>query len=335
MIIPLRYIIKRVIRYLLTLIVASTVVFIIPRLVPGDPIQSMVMRLMQQGQVIQGADKLVEEYRRMFGLDGPLHVQYIHYLENLLRGNLGLSIMAFPTTVQELIWARLPWTIGLLTNCVIISWVLGNILGAILGWRASSKTSVIAAGLCLFFSQIPYYILAIILSLIFVYYIPLFPSEGGYSMGVTPGLNLTFIIDVLWHSTLPALSIILVSLGGWALGMRSLIVSVQGEDFILFAEAKGIKRNVILMKYAFRNALLPQVTGLAMSLGFVVSGSMLTEYIFSYPGIGSLFITAAGALDYNVLQGVLIIIIFCVLTANLIIDLLYPLVDPRIHYERK
>jgi len=334
LIIPLRYLIRRIVRYVLTLMIASTVVFIIPRLVPGDPIQSMVLRLMQQGQIIQGADKLVEEYRRMFGLDGPLYIQYIRYLENLFKGNMGLSIMAFPATVQELIWERLPWTIGLLINCVIISWVLGNILGAIIGWRASSRVNMALAGLCLFFSQIPYYILAMILSLIFIYYIPLFPSGGGYSLGITPGLNLAFIADVLWHSTLPALSIILVSLGGWALGMRAMIISVQGEDFMLFAEAKGLKKNVILMKYAFRNALLPQVTGLALSLGTIVSGSMLTEYIFAYPGIGSLFVTAAGALDYNVLQGVLIILIFGVLTANLIMDLLYPLIDPRIRYER-
>ena len=184
-------------------------------------------------------------------------------------------------------------------------------------------------------SRIPYYVLAVMLILLFAYYIPIFPPSGAMPMGAVPRLEASFFLDLLRHATLPALSIILASLGGWVIGMRSLMINIQGEDYILFAEAKGLKRSTIMMRYAARNALLPQVTKLALSLGYIVSGALLTEAIFAYPGLGNLYITALGLNDYNLIQGMTLLIIFTVLTANLVIDLLYPLLDPRIRYEEK
>jgi len=293
------------------------------------------MRLSLQGQQIPGGEEIVKAYKQMFGLEGDLFTQYIRYLSQVLRGSLGVSIAFFPTPVEALIARALPWTIGLLTTAVIISWALGNIFGALVGWSRNSKINIAIASVCLVLSRIPYYVLALILVLVFAYYIPLFPVSGAMRMGATPRLTLDFILDVMKHAFLPALSIILSSLGGWLIGMRSLIINLQGEDFLMFAEAKGLKKNAILMKYAFRNALLPQVTGLALSLGYTVSGSLLVEAIFGYPGVGSLYVTAIGLNDYNLIQGMTLIIIFSVLTANLLIDLLYPLIDPRIRYEKR
>ena len=293
------------------------------------------MRLSLQGQQIPGGDEIVEAYKKMFGLEGDLFTQYVSYLSQVLRGSLGISIAFFPTPVEALIARALPWTIGLLTTTIILSWILGNLFGALIGWSRSSKINMAIASICLVLSRIPYYLLALVLILVFAYYIPLFPVSGAMRMGAVPKLSLDFILDVIRHAFLPSLSIILSSLGGWLISMRSLIINLQGEDFLLFAEAKGLKRNTILMKYAFRNALLPQVTGLALSLGYTVSGSLLVEAIFAYPGVGNLYVTALGLNDYNLIQGMTLIIIFSVLTANLLIDLLYPLIDPRIRYEKR
>lgn len=333
--VPLRYIAKRIVTYFVTLIAAFTVVFLIAHLAPGDPIGAILMQMSLRGQQIPDADKLVAAYREMFGLEGNLLQQYIAYISQVFRGNLGLSIAFFPTPVSALILRALPWTIGLLTVTVIVSWALGNLIGALIGWFSDSKINAIIAGISLVLSRIPYYVLAVMLILLFAYYFPIFPPSGAMPMGAVPRLEASFFLDLLRHATLPALSIILASLGGWVIGMRSLMINIQGEDYILFAEAKGLKRNAIMMRYAARNALLPQVTGLALSLGYIVSGALLTEAIFAYPGLGNLYITALGLNDYNLIQGMTLLIIFTVLTANLVIDLLYPLLDPRIRYEEK
>jgi len=329
---PVRYVMKRIATYLITLVAAFTVVFLISHLAPGDPIGAILTQMSLRGQQIPDGEKLVEAYRKMFGLEGNLFQQYVAYLSQVLRGNFGLSLAFFPTPVTQLITRALPWTIGLLTVTVIVSWILGNLIGALIGWFSESKINAIIAAISLVLSRIPYYVLAIVLILVFAVYIPILPSSGAMSMGAIPEFSLSFILNLLRHAALPALSIILASLGGWVIGMRSLMINIQGEDYILFAEAKGLKRSTIMMRYAARNALLPQVTGLALSLGYIVSGALLTEAVFAYPGLGNLYITALGLNDYNLIQGMTLLIIFTVLTANLIIDLLYPLLDPRIRY---
>ena len=330
----IKYFIKRIIVYLILVFSAITINFIIPRLIPGNPFAYLLRQMRMQGAHIQNYQEIIESYKRRFGLDKDLFTQYIMYLQNLMRGDLGPSLMAFPMTVQQLIMNALPWTIGLLSVSTIVGWLLGVLLGTFISMKRETKINSIIVCAFLGLSQIPYYLLALLLIFALVYVIPLFPASGGYSPYVKPGFNISFIGDVIYHSILPALSLILISLGGWMIEMRGVVTNVLGEDYILFAEAKGLKKNIITLKYVFRNALLPEVTGLAMSLGYVMSGALLLEMIFAYPGVGRLYMNALNRLDYNVMQGVFLIVTLAVLTATLIIDLIYPLIDPRIGYEK-
>jgi peptide/nickel transport system permease protein len=276
---------------------------------------------------------LVDEYNRRFGLDKPLVEQYFAYLRQVSQGDLGYSIASFPTTVGDLIKQALPWTLGLLLLTTCISWILGSVIGGVVGWfqgRSRSLQALVPIALVLY--TIPYYILAIILLFLLAFLWPIFPITGAYSPGSHVELTPQFASDVLHHATLPALSIVLVSLGWWFLSMRSLIVTVKGEDYITWAEAKGLPTRRIFWAYAFRNALLPQVTGLALSLGQIVGGALVTETIFGYPGVGYLIFSSIKTLDYPVIQGSILLIVVSVATVNLIIDLLYPLVDPRIRF---
>jgi len=285
---------------------------------------------------IAGSKELIEEYKRMFGLDRDLFTQFISYVRELLRGNLGYSIAAFPITVNELIMRALPWTIGLLTMTAIISWAIGTVLGAIAGWRSgkmkSSKLSDAINMMIICLYAIPYWLMAIMLIYLLAYVWPIFPASGGYTPGISFSFNLEFIKDVLWHATLPALSVVSTSLGWWFLSMKSMISGLQREDFIILAEAKGLSKTTILWKYAFRNALIPQVTGLAFTIGNSIGGQILMETIFAYPGLGWLLGFGVYNLDYPIIQGVVLLIIFSTLTATLILDFIYAIVDPRVRY---
>lgn len=326
----LKYLAERFVIFVATIVISITIVFFIPRLVPGDPLGAVFLKLAKVGAGA-GATELVEEYNRLFSLDKSLGEQYLSYLRELARGNLGYSIGSFPSQVTDLMRPALPWTIGLLTVTTLVSWVLGSLIGAVAGWRGSKSRPFQALALiALVLYTTPYYILAIILLFLFALHWKIFPLSGAYSVGTRPELSLDFAVDLLRHATLPALSIVLVSLGSWFLGMRSLITSLKGEDYILQAEAKGLTDRLILWHYAFRNALLPQTTGLAISLGHIVGGALVTEVIFAYPGIGWLIFNATKSLDFPVIQGSVLFIIFAVATTNLVIDLTYPLIDPRI-----
>lgn len=326
------YLAQRLALLVVTVFISVTVVFFVPRLTPGNPLGAVYLQLSSVGASL-GGGALLRAYMERFGLDKPLWQQYLDFLGQLARGNLGYSISSFPSTVSDLLRAALPWTIGLLAVTTVLSWVTGSVLGAIVGWREGNspivRTIVFAALLAY---TTPYYILAIILLFLFAFYWPLFPLSGAYAVGVHPALTLSFVLDVLRHAALPALSIVLVSLGWWFLSMRSLISSLKGEDFILWAEAKGLRRRRILWSYAFRNALLPQATGLALSLGHVVGGALITEAIFGYPGVGWLIYNSIKGQDYPVIQGGVLIITISVALANFIIDIAYPLIDPRIRF---
>lgn len=318
--------------YFLTVIIAISANFFIPRMIPGDPISALIDQMAQHGEVVSGGAEIVAAYKEQFGLDGTWMEQYFRYLWSLLRGDLGPSIMAFPTTVQELLVTALPWTMGLLLVATVISWVLGNLLGAIVGWRRESKINSAIVVVSLGLNQIPYYFVALLLVFFFSYNLSVFPSSGGFSLigGRPEGWKLVW--DIIYHATLPALSIVIASIGLWVITMRSMILTTLGEDYILLAEAKGLKRSMILTKYALRNALLPQAAAFGIALGFVMNGSILTETIFNYPGLGALLLSAIGNLDYNLLQGILLLTILSVLTANLILEVLYPIIDPRISH---
>jgi peptide/nickel transport system permease protein len=328
----LRYLGERLVIFLATVIISITIVFVIPRLVPGDPLGALSVKLAQVGANL-GSRELIDEYMRRFGLDKSIPEQYVAYLRQLSQGDLGYSISAFPTRVQDMLAAALPWTIGLLAVTTVMSWLLGSLIGALVGWsggRSRPLQALVPFALVLYTT--PYYILAIILVFLLAYLWPIFPLSGAYTVGVRPELSLGFVLDVVHHGLLPALSIILVSLGWWFLSMRSLIVGLKGEDYILWAEAKGLPTKRIFWAYAFRNALLPQVTGLALSLGNIVAGALITETIFGYPGVGYLVYTAIKGLDFPVIQGCILLVILSVATANFLLDLAYPLIDPRIRY---
>lgn len=329
----IKFIANRFIVLVLTVFISITVVFFVPRLVPGNPLGAVFLNLAQVGGSA-GASELVAEYERMFGLDQSLWTQYVRFLRELLHGNFGYSISSFPSEVWTLLLNALPWTIGLLSVTTVIAWALGSILGAIAGWRGQrSWLSRLLVPTALVLYTMPYYILAIILIFLLTFQFPIFPSHGAFSLGMRPGLSLPFILDVGQHAFLPALSIILVSLGWWFLSMRSLITGQKGEDYVVNAEAMGIKDRRIMWGYAFRNALLPQATGLAIAFGHVVGGALVTEVIFAYPGIGWLIFNSIKGLDYPVIQGGVLLIIVSVAIANFAIDCLYPLIDPRIRYQ--
>lgn len=330
----LKYLSGRFLIFVLTIFISVTIVFLVPRLVPGDPLFAVLSKLAEMGGS-RGDPALVEEYRKLFGLDQPILTQYLSYLRELARGNLGYSIANFPATVAELLMRALPWTIGLLTIATLISWVVGTFIGAVAGWGGEkSKISKVLVPLALGLYTIPYYILAIILVFLFAYVWRVFPISGGYTPGFPIKFSLPFVLDVIEHSMLPALSILLISLGWWFLSMRSMIVLLQGEDYILLAQAKGLSGRRILWRYAFRNALLPQMTGLAIALGHIVSGAIITEKIFAYPGLGWLLYTSITELDFPTIQGGVLLVIISVAAANFIIDLICPLIDPRIKYKR-
>jgi peptide/nickel transport system permease protein len=328
----LRYIGERLVIFVATVYISITIVFFVPRLVPGDPLGAILGKLAQVGASL-GSRALVDEYMHRFGLDKSLPEQYFAYLSALAHGDLGYSIASFPTRVQDLLVQALPWTIGLLAVTTLMSWLLGSLIGAMAGWSGGrSPTLKALVPLALVLYTTPYYILAIMLIFLLAYLWPIFPLSGAYSPGLRPELTPRFVLDVVQHAALPALSIILVSLGWWFLSMRSLIVSLKGEDYIMWAEAKGLPSSRIFWAYAFRNALLPQVTGLALSLGNIVAGALITETIFGYPGLGYLVYNSIKGLDFPVIQGCILLVIVSVATTNFLLDLAYPLIDPRIRY---
>ena len=328
---PIRYWAQRFLLYIFTIYLSATIIFVIPRLIPGDPLSVYYEQLREVGAQ-RGAELMIEEYRKVFGLDKDIFSQYISFLYQILKGDFGYSISQFPAKVSELIAAALPWSIGLLSVTTVISWVLGTLMGAIAGWVRESRASKIMAAGALLLSIIPYYILAILLVFLFAYTLRWFPSGGGYTAGMTPAFDLAFILNVLWHAFLPGLSIIISSLTWWFLSMRSMISMIKGEDFVILAEAKGLPKREILWNYAARNAILPQLTGLALSLSRIFTGALITEVIFGYPGLGTLLVTAIRNLDYFLLQGTIMLSIFAVATANLLVEIFYPLVDPRIRH---
>jgi peptide/nickel transport system permease protein len=297
---------------------------------PGNPIDAYLIKLAQLGVTIPSGSLVYKTYIQEFGLDKDLLTQFVLYIRQILKGDLGVSIMAYPENVSALLLRSLPWSLVLLLTTTIIAWVIGNILGAFIGWSSKKRVNAVLVSFSLVLNQIPYYIFAIILVMLFVYYIPLFPSSGGYDIGLTPGFNAKFFISMIRHAILPALSIIVVAVTSWMLSMRALVVSILGDDYLMFAKAKGLRKHTILMKYAFRNALLPQVTGLALGLGSIVNGALLTEYVFAYPGIGWLFLRAFGYRDYIVMQAGFLFLTLSVLGACFLIDILYPLLDPRV-----
>jgi peptide/nickel transport system permease protein len=320
--------------FLLTIWLGATIIFIVPRLAPGDPITAMVSRMTAQAGYVENSAAIIESWKARFGLNDPLYIQYLRFLGNAARFDLGYSIMAFPAGVSELVARSLPWTLGLLAIATLISFVAGNTIGALMAWRRTPGMVKNLLPVTLTFTSIPFFMLAILLIYVFAFGLHWFPTSGAFGRGVVPGLNWGFITSVAYHGVLPVLAIVLTSMGFWALGMRGMMITTDGEDYLILAQAKGLRSSRIFWRYAVRNALLPQVTALALSIGSLVGGYILVEYLFAYPGTGYLLYQGILNADYPLIQGIVFILIVTTATAVLIIDLLYPLLDPRITYQK-
>ena len=271
-----------------------------------------------------------QSLRELYGLQGNLWEQYLAFWKRVIALDFGPSLSAFPTPVSTLIWRALPWTAGLLVVSTTLTWVLGNLLGGLAGYLRDNRTLRFTGLLVMGFHPIPYYIVAFVLLIVFGYLWPVLPITGGAQMNMVRGWNLDFALSVIRHSMLPVLSLVLVGLGGWFMGMRSLVSNIVNEDYVVYAELGGVARGRILRSYVMRNALVPQVTGLAMSLGGIFNGAIITEQVFGYPGIGALLVDAVHAGDYSLVLGLASVSIVAVSVAVLLIDLLYPLLDPRV-----
>lgn len=323
------YLLRRVAMFFAVVLCAVTVNFIVPRLAPGDPTAAVLEQLLSRGQQVEGAADIVAAYRARFGLDDPMIVQYLRYVGNTLTLDLGTSISYFPQSVTRQILAALPWTIGLLAISTVIAFGLGSFIGALLAWPGSPRFVRAFAPLLMVLSAIPYYLLALIVLYLLAIWTGWFPLGGAHD-GVAPSFTPSGIIDLAYHAFLPALSIVLAGVGFWALGMRGAMIGVLGEDYLTLAEGKGLPAGRIFFGYAMRNALLPQVTSLAIALGTAASGSVLVEVAFNYPGIGYLLFNALKSSDYFLIQGVAFFLVLTVALSVLVLDLIYPLLDPRI-----
>ncbi len=333
----LDYVLKRFGVFLFIVWFAATLNFILPRLSPINPVREKLTQEMVAGGYMQaGYEEMAKRLEEKFGLDQPLWKQYITYMSDLARFDFNYSIAYYPRTVLAMIGDSIPWTIGLLGITTIFAFVVGSLLGALLSWPKAPRFIQFLLPPILTMSAIPYYILGLVLLYIFAFRFRWFPIYGGYSPGTIPDLgDLAYWRDVLKHATLPALAIILAAVGFWALGMRAMMVTNEGEDYMLFAEAKGLKGRTRFLRYGLRNSLLPQTTSLALQLGFILSGSILVEVVFSYPGIGTTLYQAIRQTDYYLIQGVVFLIIVSIALATFLLDLTYPLLDPRITYRRQ
>jgi peptide/nickel transport system permease protein len=309
--------------YALTFFVAVTVDWLIPRFMPGDPVQTMLARASLRPEA---SEAMQAYYTNVFGLDVPIWQQYLNFWNALLHGDLGVSIWLFPQPVTSVILRAIPYTIALLIPAILLSWWAGNKFGAHAARRRWLDNTVLPVGYVL--TATPYMWLGILLAWALGSVAGLFPIAGGYSFDVEPSFTLAFLADLAWHWFLPFASLFLVGFGGWAIGMRNLIIYELEADYCHYLEALGAPRRLV-RRYAFRNALLPQLTGLALALGVIVAGALVTEIVFSYPGLGYLILQAINNQDFFLIQGAFLFIIIGVLLANFLIDVVYVLVDPR------
>lgn len=329
-----RYLIPRLISYFLVIWLGITLVFLIPRLAPNDPVMKMIDQMRARGSTLEpGAmDGIIQDLTEMYGLEGSWLDQYGAFWSRLFRGDLGVSFFQFPTRVNQLIATALPWTLALLLTTTAISWISGNIIGGLAGYYTRKRWSRSLDVVAMVIRPLPYYIFAFGLLLIFAYVVRWFPITGGASLGALPTFTWAYIKDVLWHSFLPALSLTILGMAVTFQTMKLLVQNINAEDYVQYAKLSGVTEDRIVGKYIIRNALLPQITGLALSLGQIFSGALITEIVFGYPGLGMLLFRAIINGDYNLIMGITILSIIGITTAILILDLTYPLFDPRVRY---
>jgi peptide/nickel transport system permease protein len=326
-----RYFLRRLAQFALVVFVGINVTYFITHFTPIDPVEATIGSLSQFSTVSPEAIEMMREsLRELYGVDGTPIEQYFAFWGRILTGDFGPSLSAFPTPVSVLMARAIPWTVGLLLFAVLVSWALGNLLGGLAGYYRESRTLRFIGVITMGLHPIPYYIVAFVLLIIFGLLWPVLPISGGFQMNMRVAFDLDFILSVIKHAFLPALSLVLVGVGGWFMGMRSLVSNVVTEDYVVYAELGGVDRRRILQSYVMRNALAPQLTGLAMQLGAIFNGAIITEEVFNYPGIGHLLIEAVQAGDYSLVVGITSMSIIGVSVAVFLIDMIYPLLDPRV-----
>jgi peptide/nickel transport system permease protein len=329
-----RFVARKLGFYLVAAWAALTINFLLPQLIPGNPVEVILGKMSESGTVPPGE---AEVLTKLLGLGtGNIFQRYWQYLDGLAHLQLGLSISQFPVPVSTEIGQSIYWTLALVGTATVISFALGIVLGAIAGWKRGSRLDAIIPSTTLL-TAMPYFWLALLMLFLFASNVwHVFPQGQGYNTNseLTVGWNLPFIGSAVQHALLPALTIVLSSVGGWLLGMRNMMVSTLSDDYVVAAEAKGLRQSRIMIGYAARNAVLPSVSGFAISLGFVVSGAIAMEYVFSYPGIGYKLVQAVSSADYPLMQGIFLVITFAVLGANLVVDLAHGFIDPRTRLSR-
>lgn len=322
----MKYVVRRLGFYVIAVFVAVTLNFLIPRLLPGNPVDAILAKTQSSAPLPPSARRALEI---QFGVShDPLFVQYWHYLGTLVHGQFGISVSFYPTPVSTIVLQALPWTLALVGLSTLISFVLGVSLGALAGWKRGSWLDAIVPATTLF-AAIPYFWLALLLVYLLALRLGVFPLSLGYDLNLNPSFKRDFIGSAIYHGALPALTLVLSQVAGWLLGMRNMMVSTMFEDYVLTAEAKGLSPSRVMIRYAARNAVLPSVTGFAISIGFIVTGSIVTESVFSYPGLGFNLLTAVQNSDYPLMQALFLVITLGVLGANLVVDLLNGFIDPR------
>ncbi|MDR2929805.1 MAG: ABC transporter permease [Propionibacteriaceae bacterium] len=324
----MRVLLRRLVFYVLTAWAAISLNFVLPRIMPGDPVTNMVERF--RGRLTPQA---IQALRVLFGQEhSNLWLQYVDYWKNLFHGNFGISYAYYPTPVTSVVNGAIWWTLILISLCTILAFVIGVSLGTVVGWKRGTWLDALVP-VTSFISSIPYFWFAIIMALVFSIVLKWFPLSGGYDVWETIGFNSSFISSAVYHAILPAVTIIVASIGGWLIGMRNMTVTTLSEDYVRMAEAKGLRKRRVVLAYAARNAVLPSLSSFAMSLGFVVGGSIVTEIVFNYPGIGSILFRAAQSQDYPLMQAIFLVITVMVLVANFVADIAYVFLDPRTRQE--
>ncbi len=323
-----KYFLNKLGWFLVTFVFAFILNFILPRLMPGDPVAVMASRLAQGMSNATGVQAIYQQYADLFGTNKPIWEQFIIYARNVLQGNFGYSFSQYPRTVADAIGSSIWWTIGLQFPAIIVGWLIGNTLGALAAYLKGGFDKVLLP-VSIFVSNLPAFGMAIILLVIFGVGLKWLPASGGYGFDLIPSFSWTFVWSVIVHYQMPFWSIVLIAIGGQAIGMRSMSIYELNADYVKYSRFLGIKDRKIV-GYVFRNAMLPQITGLALSVGTMVGGALVAEIIFSYPGLGFMLLNAVTGQDYPLISAATLIITIMVLSANFIIEILYGIIDPRI-----
>lgn len=327
-----KFLLTRILVFILVIWLGVTTVFFVPRFLPSDPVEAMIGQIMSRSAFMEpeAIEALRKSLNENFGLEGTLLEQYVGFLKRVfLTQDFGPSLLMYPTPVIELISRSLPWTMALLLTSTVIAWFIGNLIGLLAGFRKDKVYSKILESIAITLYPIPYYIFALFLIMLFAYIFPIFPLTTNLQW---EGLTWQSIKNLLYNSALPALSLILVGTGWWIISMKTLSSTIAEEDYVIFARLKGLRENKIMLRYVLPNAALPQITMLALNIGTIFNGALITEILFGYPGVGTLIYNAILQADYNLIMGTITISILAVTTATFLVDLFYPLLDPRIRY---